>query len=86
MAVILDFRSEGLQLFLIYKSSRCFLPSFKSIGLSVQETKPYDDPYVTPASITSRDKTPYDDPYVNPASITSRDKTPYDDLYVTPAR
>ena len=39
MAVILDFRSEGLQLFLIYKSSRCFLPSFKSIGLSVQEKK-----------------------------------------------
>ena len=27
------------KLFLIYKSPRCFLPSFKSTGLSVQEKK-----------------------------------------------
>ena len=39
MAVILDFQSEQFKLILIYKSSRCFLPSFKSIGLLVQEKK-----------------------------------------------
>ena len=31
-----DFQ-DGRQLLLIYKSLRCFLPSFKSIGLSVQK-------------------------------------------------
>ena len=36
---ILDFRSDWFQLFLIYKSPWCFLPSFKSIGLTVQEMK-----------------------------------------------
>ena len=36
---ILDFRSELFQLFLIHKSSRCFLPRFESIGHSVQEKK-----------------------------------------------
>ena len=39
MAAILDFRSARFSLFLIYKSPRCFLPSFKSISLSVQEKK-----------------------------------------------
>ena len=39
MAAILDFRSEPFQLFLIYKSPLCFLPSFESIGLSVQKKK-----------------------------------------------
>ena len=35
-----DCHSLGLTwLFLIYHSPRCFLPSFKSIGLSVQEKK-----------------------------------------------
>ena len=34
MLAILDFRSEWIR---IYKSPRCFLPSFKSIGLLVQE-------------------------------------------------
>ena len=28
-----------LAIFFIYKSSQCFLPSFKSLGLSVQEKK-----------------------------------------------
>ena len=39
MVAILDFRLEWLWLLLIYKSSPCFLPSFKSIGLIVQENK-----------------------------------------------
>ena len=39
MAAILDFRSVRFMLFLIYKSSQCFLPSFKSIGFLVQEKK-----------------------------------------------
>ena len=39
MVAILDFQSEEFQLFLIYKSPRCFLPSFKSIGFLVQEEK-----------------------------------------------
>ena len=38
-AAILDFWPEQLSFFLIYKSPRCFLPSFESIGLSVQEKK-----------------------------------------------
>ena len=29
-----------MTLLLIYKSPRCFLPNFKSAGLSVQEKKP----------------------------------------------
>ena len=44
VAAILDFQSVRFELFfffffffLINKSSRCFLPSFKLIGLSVQE-------------------------------------------------
>ena len=32
-------RSEQFYLFLIYKSPQCFLPSFESIGLLVQEKK-----------------------------------------------
>ena len=36
---ILDFRSVWFKLFLIYKSSQCFIPSFKSTGLLVQEKK-----------------------------------------------
>ena len=39
MAGSLEFRSKRLLLFLIYRSSRCFLPSFKSIGISVQDKK-----------------------------------------------
>ena len=39
MVAILNFRSEYFKLFLIYKSPRCFLPSFKSIALSVHEKK-----------------------------------------------
>ena len=39
MAAIWDFLSQRFELFLIYKSSRCFLPSFESIGLSVQKKK-----------------------------------------------
>ena len=39
MAAILDFLSEQFLLFFIYKSTQCFLPSFKSIGLLVQEKK-----------------------------------------------
>ena len=35
----MDFRSERFELYLIYKSPRCFLPSFKSIGLLGQEEK-----------------------------------------------
>ena len=35
----LDFRSARFSLFLIYKSTRCFLASLESIGLSVQEKK-----------------------------------------------
>ena len=41
MVAILDFRSEVFLPFLMYKSPRCFLPSFKSIGLSVQEDISY---------------------------------------------
>ena len=37
MAAILDFPSEPFYLFLIYMSRRCFLPSFESVGLLVQE-------------------------------------------------
>ena len=36
---ISDFQSELFQLFLTYKTPQYFLPSFKSIGLSVQEKK-----------------------------------------------
>ena len=36
---ILDFRSKPFYLFLIYKSPQCFLQSFKSTGLLVQEKK-----------------------------------------------
>ena len=39
MAAISDFRSKRFYHFLIYKSSWYFLPSFESIGLSVQEKK-----------------------------------------------
>ena len=39
MATILDFRSERFELFVIYKSPWWFLPSYKSIGPSVQEKK-----------------------------------------------
>ena len=39
MAVISDFPSEQVLLFFIYKSPQCFLPSFKSIGLLVEEKK-----------------------------------------------
>ena len=35
----LCFQSEWFQLFMIYKSPWCFLPSFECIGLSVQEKK-----------------------------------------------
>ena len=37
MVAILDLRSEQFKLFLIYKSPKYFLSSFKSIGLSIQE-------------------------------------------------
>ena len=37
IAAIWDFLSQRFELFLIYKSPRCFLPSFESIGLSVQK-------------------------------------------------
>ena len=37
MVAILDFRSEQFKLFLIYKSPRCFLSSFKSTELWVQK-------------------------------------------------
>ena len=39
MAAIWDFLSERFELFLIYKSPRCFTPSFESIGPLVQEKK-----------------------------------------------
>ena len=39
LATILDFTSEQFQLFLIYKSPRCFLISVMSTGLSFQEKK-----------------------------------------------
>ena len=39
MAAIWDFLSQRFELFLIYKSPRCFLPSFESIGFSVQKKK-----------------------------------------------
>ena len=39
MTAILDFRSARLKLFLIYKSPQCFLPSLRSVSLSVQEKK-----------------------------------------------
>ena len=39
MPAIFDFRSERVYLFLIYTSPWCFLPSFESIGLSVQGLK-----------------------------------------------
>ena len=39
MAAFRDFLSERFELFFIYKSPRCFLPSFESTGLSVQEKK-----------------------------------------------
>ena len=39
MAAILDFQSQQFKIFLIYKSPRCFLPSFKSSGLLVQDKK-----------------------------------------------
>ena len=39
MAAILDFRMARFKLFLIYRSPRCFLASFESNGLSVQEKK-----------------------------------------------
>ena len=43
MVAILDFRLEQFQLYLIYKSSCCFLPSFKSTGLLVQKKKQKND-------------------------------------------
>ena len=39
MVAILDFRYKQFKLFKIYKSPQCFLPSFESNGLSVQEKK-----------------------------------------------
>ena len=39
IAAIWDFLSQQFELFLIYKSPRCFLQSFESIGLSVQKKK-----------------------------------------------
>ena len=39
MAAIWDFLSQRFELFLMYKSPQCFLPSFESIGLSVQKKK-----------------------------------------------
>ena len=39
MAAIWDFLSQRFELFFIYKSPRCFLPSFQSTGLSVQKKK-----------------------------------------------
>ena len=39
MAAILDFWSAWFLLFLIYKSTQCFLASLESTGLSVQEKK-----------------------------------------------
>ena len=39
MAAILEFGSKRFWLFLIYKSPRCFLASFKSVGLLFQEKR-----------------------------------------------
>ena len=39
MAATLDFLSKRFSLFLIYKSRWCFLPSFESVGFSIQEKK-----------------------------------------------
>ena len=39
MAASLDLQSARFKLFLIYKSPQCFLPSFKSTGLSVKEKR-----------------------------------------------
>ena len=39
MEAILDFQLARFELFFMYKSSRCFLASLESIGLSVQEKK-----------------------------------------------
>ena len=39
IAAIWDFLPQRFELFLIYKSPRCFLLSFESIGLSVQKKK-----------------------------------------------
>ena len=39
IAAIWDFLSQRFELFLIYKSPRCFLPSLESTGLSVQKRK-----------------------------------------------
>ena len=39
ISAMFDFLSKQFKLILIYKSLRCFLPSFISIGLSVQEKK-----------------------------------------------
>ena len=39
MAAIWDFLLQQIELFFIYKTPRCFLPSFESIGLSVQKKK-----------------------------------------------
>ena len=39
IAAIWDFLSQRFELFLIYKSPRCFLPSIKSTCLSVQKKK-----------------------------------------------
>ena len=39
MAVILEFGSERFYLFLLCKTPRCYLPSFKSVGFSVQKKK-----------------------------------------------
>ena len=39
LKAILDFGSEQFKLFLISMSLKCFLPSFKSTGLLVQEKK-----------------------------------------------
>ena len=38
-AAIWDFLLQRFELFFIYKSPRCFLPSFESTGLSVQKKK-----------------------------------------------
>ena len=39
MAAIWDFLSQWFELFFLYKSPRCFLPSFESIVLSVHKKK-----------------------------------------------
>ena len=39
MATIRDFLLQRFELFFIYKAPRCFLPSFESVGLSVQKKK-----------------------------------------------